>query len=1683
MNMDNLNDDNSFISEKCNDLPKINESNDIILPNVLLSSDYKCEKNLSCCELLEQRKFLVENKMNISPEIFKKPGEFIPDKFNGKLSINHSLENILMNNFRTLLKSKFRRVTNKMEDFQRAKENLNNIKSVFKYWRYSKNKYIVKIINFCKFSKQRKSFYKWERLIKHQYFKEDVINKKEKNCSNKFNDISDSLEQYKKINIKKFHTDFINERNIIHQNDNFETLNNNYILNNYINFNKDVVQKHLNLIDGKINNLNEIEGNYKKNNIKTIKIESPEKKINNEGNIKLNIININFQNKLLKQFNNDNKDTKIKNLNNINNKINKINENYNRSIIKNIKPDISSEKIVIKKNNEIIDLMENIYSLYNNEKSRNNKITNNNFDNIFRNIENKNNNKKYITKDNINNKLNKNYFSNKENINEKNKNFEKQFLKNFIKDKENSKNKDIYNKSFDNEIINSYKKKFIKMINNDKENKKESKYNKNHLNDLNQNYKKVIKSINIDNKSNKNNNIIQKFKNDFNLIENDYLKKNIKQFKNDIKDNSFNFLEKNKNYINELNQNYRKGNIKEIKHTDPQNVKLKIISKIKFVDNDEYNKQNNKKFHKDIVNNKKEKFDIDKNMFIQINNIYKTKNNRSFTPDKHNIHNISNMKLNLNNTFDNNLKINNFKKNITLSSTKINVFNIHNNIIKKFKIDIPSERIDEKLKNNKSILIDDNYKQMNFKNLKEDIPNLRNKNYNVKNISINSIEKDYSNKILKTINFDLINSRNNINKKDIINLNSINLNYKKKNILSFSEEHCDKSIRILNNDNKSFNLIVDYFEKNKIQKFEKDKSNYKIKEKSNNIIKFDSFIKEHNSLYIKKIIKEKINNKNKIENKENISEIKEIYQKKYIKTINLNKTDSKLNDFHLKNDDFNLIEKEHNSIFNKSFIKDKSSKSFSLPNNKLHQKEFNDIQNDYNKIYIKKINKDCTPEKLKIFNKKNIAHISEFGFILNNNNQELQKRDYYSKNFIHFFSEDKINKNMNNINNLNDEFDNLNKTYNFENIKPFMIDNKNKFNIPCQNKNIITNINDKYLNQNHNIFKIDESAQKLKLEVKNENKIHDSFYNLIKRFKKDLIDKRQKKLFNNSMDKINTKYNLKYSKFFNQDEKINKSKIIFNTLNINKIDSLNISQNIKHFKEDNKDINLNQIKKSNKNVIDLLYNSNNIKDFKIEQTSDNLKQFNFNKTSINNIQNEFENFNNPKEDINFEYIEKSKKQNFKVDIKNPHINQFKKSIFNNIMNSNYSIKLFKNDNNNQHINQFENSTFNNILNSYYSIKQFKKDNNNQHLNQFEKSKSIIENQIKQFLFDSSSPRLFINNLNILYDNIENLNNQYNIQNIKIFKEDCENFKLNITNNNNDLNKINQKYIKINYNLFNNSLPNTKINNSNITNLQISLKEIVQKIKNEEKKKIMKKMSEKLPFKPSVKNSLEEIQKKFFAQFKIKKFKLDKNDNQLNILEKRNNRLNSFKKLNLINHKFKEYEESKMKIISKKIEKKKKKPPDFAIYLKAIIDKNSNKISPEERDYLNSIYQEMLLKIFNVDDENNLENVIKGYEEIINIISIILLSLKIQMDYIPESYFDKFKKYNENVLSNNDNKIYLEYKKNNMKITSKFKFLISQYKELGIKERESSIKFKKKIYITAFLLSFISVIFFNIIWNN
>ena len=54
MNMDNLNDDIFLICEKLNDLPKINQSKDIILPNVLLSNDYRCEKNLSCLKRVEK---------------------------------------------------------------------------------------------------------------------------------------------------------------------------------------------------------------------------------------------------------------------------------------------------------------------------------------------------------------------------------------------------------------------------------------------------------------------------------------------------------------------------------------------------------------------------------------------------------------------------------------------------------------------------------------------------------------------------------------------------------------------------------------------------------------------------------------------------------------------------------------------------------------------------------------------------------------------------------------------------------------------------------------------------------------------------------------------------------------------------------------------------------------------------------------------------------------------------------------------------------------------------------------------------------------------------------------------------------------------------------------------------------------------------------------------------------------------------------------------------------------------------------------------------------------------------------------------------------------------------------------------------------------------------------------------
>ena len=365
--------------------------------------------------------------------------------------------------------------------------------------------------------------------------------------------------------------------------------------------------------------------------------------------------------------------------------------------------------------------------------------------------------------------------------------------------------------------------------------------------------------------------------------------------------------------------------------------------------------------------------------------------------------------------------------------------------------------------------------------------------------------------------------------------------------------------------------------------------------------------------------------------------------------------------------------------------------------------------------------------------------------------------------------------------------------------------------------------------------------------------------------------------------------------------------------------------------------------------------------------------------------------------------------------------------------------------------------------------------NKKNINESQKNKNEKSNLnlVKSLSSDLPSPKLYINNIKL---NIKNYNSKYKIYNIKTFKEDNENKKLSKLNNEKFNNSIIKEYNK-NNRLFHNDIKNKRIDNYNIKKVKNSLNEIhTFKIKEEEE--IRKKMGEKLPFKPTILGSLEEIQNKFFKKYK-KKFNKDKKDKGLKIGEN-----NTFQKLNFINLKFKEYEESKMKIISQKVEEINKNYiiPDFAIYLKILIDKNSNRISPEEKDYLNSIYKEMLFKIYKVDEEKNINNVIKGYEEIMNNISIILFSLKIQNDYIPQSYFDKFKKYN--YFLNKENKYYIEKKKNdNLEISNKYKFLISQYKELGIKENEYSMKYQRKTFITAFLFSFILVILMNIIWNN
>ena len=91
--------------------------------------------------------------------------------------------------------------------------------------------------------------------------------------------------------------------------------------------------------------------------------------------------------------------------------------------------------------------------------------------------------------------------------------------------------------------------------------------------------------------------------------------------------------------------------------------------------------------------------------------------------------------------------------------------------------------------------------------------------------------------------------------------------------------------------------------------------------------------------------------------------------------------------------------------------------------------------------------------------------------LINNNIHELQKIVTHIKYYKQIFNEDKVNKNRNNINNLKDDLVNLNNRYNNKNIKPFMFDDNNKFEIAFLNKVLLLKIKDLLLK---NQFKINK---------------------------------------------------------------------------------------------------------------------------------------------------------------------------------------------------------------------------------------------------------------------------------------------------------------------------------------------------------------------------------------------------------------------------------------------------------------------------------------------------------------------------------------------------------------------------------------------------------------------------------
>ncbi len=951
--------------------------------------------------------------------------------------------------------------------------------------------------------------------------------------------------------------------------------------------------------------------------------------------------------------------------------------------------------------------------------------------------------------------------------------------------------------------------------------------NKENINTENIIYQEISPQIVIDNKNNNiqnsfdsliyslnNNNKIQNYNNIYNNYQNNNKTRNISssslnrsmysEYITFINNNEPLYNENFNNYYNDNNNNNINDEINNIKlivdnnNGNQRNIENKIVSN-KTADNfyptkleknrekeiiDIYHAYNNEKVPQDSKRDNKE--------FINFNNnelLFLTGQNQNITDNKINQINQINQ---INNIWDNTNNINNINNinntnNINQKLTQID--NISNT--QYVQIEQP-QNINNDYSNEDLInkLISNTNKYSNIQNIDNNVNynyyyNFNNYNNNFTNNFFNNSYNSLSNQITKKNPLVDINNDNNP-----VNAINLNINYKNSvnNINSINNNNSvNNNNNSVNNNNNSVNNNNNSIHNNNNSIHNNNNS---INNNNNSLIyNNNSFINNNNSF---------INNNNCLINKnktpstipttsnKNILDTKNINIniKENIIQNNNNNKNSKISEFEIGEENYNLSEKEQNE-YDFSSIKININK---------------DSQKINNRKYLSK-------SDYSIFNKKQ----KDLQNNKNNNKDIKEKKIENINNFVNNFKNNSAN-NVSILNNPNEEIVNLKKQSIQKKISTIELKNEN----PLEKEEI--NIRHRTILNNN----LNNKKEKIKiLDENNDNiKIHE-----IKIAKKNIPLPKNKKEIGQSPKSIDKNMNniiIKQTQSKSYCEH-NDNNILVEIHNLN-------NKNINN--DNNKDIEnknkvIEKINKEKKEYLKVLKEGNPNNKNKILVRKEDNNNNNFIEDILCSI---FHAFNSKKDQKNEINILK-KKNNYNKNT--GHV--MKNNLFNNeILNPKYD-NLKTRNNSFIKINFSQNSQKN--INKINRVNNYKKDLNN---NNYNKNKGFIPNRNK-------SPFIKINNNNNNHSNPEILNlgnshlgNSRSASNINKYSKK-NNIINSQPNSNNKFNDYHEKILKPSISFNNKDINNEKRNiniNHNFENNNVIIKEIpiIEKEKNVIKKK-------------------------------------------------------------------------------------------------------------------------------------------------------------------------------------------------------------------------------------------------------